>query len=443
MYGRDETPWERDQARSERIRRLREQRQGPLRRRRTLEPIVLLLWFAGVAALAGVLIILGFFAFAPRLMAWVEDNPGAIDHGIVQDFVQWHQPDALADLPASDTRQRVTVEIEQGATDEQIGTQLAESGLIRSELAFHWAVIQAGREGTLAFGVYDLSPTMRPSEIVATLRGIPFEVTTVTIREGLRLEQIVAVLAESELTMNLEEFATLVRQPPADLLNQFDFLNELPPGRSLEGYLYPNTYEFQTNAEPREVVSAMLNEFGARLTPEMRDGIVAQGLSIDEAVILASIVEREAVIEEERPLIAGVFVSRISDPENPQHGGLLNADPTLQYGLATVDFGASPVDQWGTIEWWPPLQVGGAEVVLPEELAGYQTYLVPGLPPTPIAAPRDTSLAAVAAPALDAGYLFFTAGCPNGVRDGSHYFAATLDQHEANNAQALSECAGQ
>jgi UPF0755 protein len=433
-----------------------------MRRRRRVEPLLLLAWLAATIALVGFLIVVGFNAlFAPRVMAWVEENPRAIEHGIVQDFVQWYRPEVLADEPASDQPRRITVTIEQGATDTSIGRELFELGLIRSEIAFQYAVIQAGREGTLPIGSYDLFPTMRPSQIVAALQGQPFgEVTNVTLVEGLRLEQVVAAFGQSEMTMNLEEFAALLQAPPADLLNQFTFLADLPAGRSLEGYILPETLEYEIsgeNATPRAVVVKLLDQFGQALTPEIQAGIAAQGLTLDEAVIIASLVEREAVIDEERPLIAAVYINRYLQPDNNETVGLLNADPTLQYGLATAELrpeghplladteGARlPVDEWGSVEnWWPPLQVAGGELVLPDFLRGFQTYAVPGLPPMPIAAPRADSLAAVATAPVGEGYLYFVAGCPGGTRDGSHYFARTLDEHNANVDVASQECVGQ
>lgn len=450
-----------EERRNARIRQLREQREGPMRRRRRVQPLLLVAWIAGSIALLVFLIVLGFNAFfAPRVMAWVEENPGAIEHGLVQDFVQWYRPEVLEDAPASDEQRRVTVQVESGATDTLIGQLLFEEGLISSQIAFQYAVITAGREGTLGAGTYDLSPRLRPSEIVAALQGVPFGPTTsVTLREGLRLEEIVAAFGESEMTTNLEEFAAILQAPPADLLNQFDFLNDLPAGRSLEGYIPPETLEYQmsgADAAPREVVERLLTEFGTKLTPEIRAAIAAKGLSIDEAVIIASIVEREAVIDEERPLIAAVYVNRYLNPDNGQTNGLLNADPTLQYGLTTgqlrpeghplladTEGAFLPVDDWGSADWWPQLQVGGGEVALEEYLLGFQTYTRPGLPPMPIAAPRIGSIEAVANAPLDNGYLYFVAGCPDGTRDGSHYFAATLDEHNANIARANEECAGQ
>jgi UPF0755 protein len=239
-------------------------------------------------------------------------------------------------------------------------------------------------------------------------------------------------------------------------LNQFDFLTDLPAGRSLEGYILPETLEYQLSgpdATPRAVVERLLGEFGAALTQEIRDGIANQGLTIDQAVIIASIVEREAVLDPERPQIAAVYINRFQNPDNGITNGLLNADPTLQYGLVTGEVlpeghplvadiqGAHlPVDGWGGVNWWPQLQVGGGDVALEEALLGFQTYTIPGLPPTPIAAPRIGSIAAVASAALDEGYLFFVAGCPGGNRDGSHYFSRTLPEHNAFIEQARNEC---
>ena len=460
MSRRPAPMWEYEERRNARIRELREQREGPVRRRRRIQPLLLVAWIAGSIALLAFLIVLGFNGFfAPRLMAWVEQNPGAIEHGLVEDFVQWYHPEALADVPASDEPRRITVTVDQGANDTSIGQQLFDQGLVGSELAFQYAVISAGREGTLAAGTYDLFPTMRPSEIVATLRGEPIgAVTQVTIREGLRLEQVVAEFAASQMTMNMEAFASLLQAPPPDLLNRYDFFADLPAGRSLEGYIPPETIEYEVDTDALTVAQSLLDQFEESLTDEILAGIQAKGLSLDEAVIIASIVEREAVIDEERPLIAAVYTNRYLQPENPQTVGLLNADPTLQYGLTTYEQrpvqhprlgedveGVLQVDEWGAVEWWPPLEVGGNEVGTdwPESLTGFQTYLNPGLPPTPIAAPRIGSLEAVATAPLDDGYLFFVAGCPDGTRDGSHYFAATLEEHNANIARSNEECAGQ
>ncbi len=433
-------PRDLEERRNSRIRKLREQREAPLRGRRRFQPVVLVAWFAAVAAIAAIVIFLGFLAFAPRLMAWVEANPGAIEHGVVRNFVEWYQPQDLSDAPKGSDGGRVTVTVPPGASDAQIGHLLFQKGVISSELAFQWAVLQAQRSGNLQAGVYDLSPSLKPSEIVAALRQEAGPEVTVTLREGWRLEQIVGYLAKTRLTMNIDEFARLVKDPPADLLAKYAFFKDLPVGRDLEGYIYPDTYRLDGNSSARVVLERFLDAFEAKLTPQITDGLAKQGITLDDAVKIASIVEREAVLDKERPLIAGVYINRLKHPDNGITNGVLNADPTLQYGLATQQHGSAKLSEWGSIDWWPPLPDAGGKIELSKALAGYQTYLRPGLPPTPIAAPRASSLAAVAAPKGD--YLFFVAGCPNGTRDGSHYFAATLPQHNANIAKAKQECAG-
>ena len=440
MSRRPDPTWNTDERRNARIRELRDQRGGPGRRRRRLQPLVLVAWFGGVTVLAGLLLFGGFVLLAPSLMTWVEEHPGTIDNGLVRDFVVWYQPDALADTPAGADGRRITITVEPGSTDGEIGELLLAEGLIRSQLAFQDAVRRAGREGSLQAGVYDLSPAMTPSQIVAALRQEAGEEITITIREGWRLEEIAAYLATTRLTLNVDEFAALAKSPPGDLIASYDFLASLPVGASLEGYLYPDTYRVDANDTARDLIDKLLGTFGLRLTAEIRAQIAATTLggspmTIHEAVILASIVEREAVLDDERPLIAGAYINRLNTP-----GWRLDADPTLQYGLATAEHASAAVSEWGSITWWAQLLSGGREVVLPDALIGYQTYTHDGLPPSPISAPRIASIAAVAAASTADGYYFFVAACPGGVRDGSHYFAQTLAQHNANIARANAEC---
>lgn len=437
MYDPSLTPAEQEQVRNARIRRLRAEREGSARRRQggPLQPVVLLGWIGGVIALTAIVLYLSVLALSPAIMAWVEERPTLIQNGLIVDFVNWYNPDAIADRPASDAYRRVSIEIPPGATDSFIGDLLVRRGLIHSKLAFHHQVFEANREGNLQAGRYDLSPTMRPSFIIGALRQEAGPEVTITILEGWRLEEVVAHLGTTDLTMNLDEFRQIVTLPPPDLLAAYPFLAELPAGRTLEGYLYPDTYRVFANATPRDIVDRLLTTFDQRVTQEIRDQLAARGLTIDYAVRLASIVEREAVLDEERALIAGVYTWRLQTA-----GWTLDADPTLQYGLATTEFGALPMSEWGSVRWWRPLPAGGAEIILPEALLPFQTYQVGGLPPAPIASPRIASLEAAVFPDVADGYFFFVAACPNGVRDGSHRFAQTLAQHEANIAQMTAEC---
>jgi UPF0755 protein len=437
MYDPSLTPAEQEQLRNARIRRLRSDRERSQRGRngRRFQPLVLLGWIGGVIALTVVVLYLAILALSPAIMSWIEARPTLIQNDLVVDFVNWYDPDAIADRPASETYERVSVEIPPGATDSFIGELLVERGLVHSELAFHYQVYQANREGDLHAGQYDLSPTFLPSFIIGALRQESGPEVSITILEGLRLEEVVAYLGTTDLTMDLEEFRTMVVTPPADVIAAYPWLTELPAGRTLEGYLYPDTYRVFANATARDVLDRLLATFDARVTQDIRDALAARGLTIDYAVRLGSIVEREAVLDTERPLIAGVYTQRLVTS-----GWTLDADPTLQWALATAEYGGLPTDQWGSVDWWQPLPAGGREVVLPEELLPYQSYLNGGLPPTPIASPRISSIQAAAFPDTSQGYFFFVAACPNGVADGSHRFAVTLAEHEANIAQAQAEC---
>ena len=268
---------------------------------------------------------------------------------------EWYQPSALADEPASEDGDRITVEVVAGVNDAEIGQLLFDKGLISSQLAFQLAVLEAGREGDLQAGVYDLSPALRPSEIVAALRQEAGEEVTVTIIEGWRLEADRRLPGHHQADdepggVRGAGQGAAARPDRAS----YDFLADLPAGRSLEGYLVPTRTGSTLNATARQVLEKLLGAFGNGLTAGDARPDRRQGLTLDQAVNLASIVEREAVLDEERPLIAGVYLNRLNHP-NAGTVGLLNADPTLQYGLATAEFGMQPVADWGAIEWWPQL----------------------------------------------------------------------------------------
>jgi hypothetical protein len=227
--------WDKNEQRNARIRELRDQRDAPMRRRRSFQPLTIVAWFAAVIGLLAVLIFVGLKALSPALFDWVVEHPGSIEHGIVRDFVEWYQPNALADVAKGEDGQRITIEVVAGANDSEIGQLLFDKGLISSQLAFQYAVLNAGRSGDLQAGVYDLSPSLRPSQIVAALKQEAGEEVTVTLIEGWRIEQVVGYLGTTKLTMNLEEFADLAQNPPRDLIAGVDFLAALPEGRSLEG----------------------------------------------------------------------------------------------------------------------------------------------------------------------------------------------------------------
>jgi UPF0755 protein len=236
----------------------------------------------------------------------------------------------------------------------------------------------------------------------------------ITLRfiDGWRLEEMANYLRQTQpARIDADEFQAIAqRQRPFDL-SRYDFLASLPPEATLEGYLFPDTYRVPLDADAAYLVDLFLTNFGNRVTPEMRQAFGAQGLSLREAVTLASIVHREAVVATERPLIAGVFLNRLHS------NTLLQADPTVQYAL-----NYQPEEQ----TWWKnPLFLEDLQIDSP-----YNTYLYMGLPPGPIASPGLDSLQAVANP-TQTDFFFFVANC-DGAVPGSHAFSVTYEEHLAN-----------
>jgi UPF0755 protein len=191
--------------------------------------------------------------------------------------------------------------------------------------------------------------------------------------------------------------------------SQFDFLADLPADKSLEGYLFPDTYRF-SGTNPTANVATMLTNFGNKYTPEMRQRTDEMGLNVEQVLTVASLVEREAQLPEERPTIADVYLSRW------EQGWRLDADPTVQYVLGT------------RADWWPKLSGDDLFVDSP-----YNMYQNDGIPPGAICNPGLASIQAVLFPE-DTEYMYFVA-----MNDGSgkHAFAATKEEQDANVATYL------
>jgi UPF0755 protein len=216
------------------------------------------------------------------------------------------------------------------------------------------------------------------------------------------------------------EFHAIASDPPEALLADYPWL-ELPEGASLEGYLYPATYDIGRKTTAESLVRDMLDTFYDRVGQERIDVPEARSLSFHEVLTLASIVEREAQLDEERATIAGVYQNRLNKKM------LLNADPTVIYGADTVELSEMGQAEWQSYVFWAPLGVPLAEVKLPKELAGYQTYQKRGLIPGPIVSPSVASIDAALEPDTESGYLYFVA-IPDG--NGAHDFSKTLKEHQ-------------
>lgn len=294
------------------------------------------------------------------------------------------------------------VRIPPGAGAKEIASLLYTRGLIRDPRFFILYTIYHGYDKGLLAGTYELSPGNSLPQLVEQLRrGAPGDVAF-TIPEGYTLKQIAAVLRQQGLIGSEEDFLEAAARGDYD----FPWMGELAPGPNrLEGFLFPDTYRVAYDTTPEEIIQKMLDRFTQVYSPEYRERARRMGLSTLEVVTLASLVEREAKLASERPLIAAVFLNRL------KKGWKLESCATIQYILGS-----------------PKENLTESDLQIPSP---YNTYLNYGLPPGPIAAPGRASIEAVLYPA-DVPYLFFVAK-----GDGSHYFSRTLAEHNA--AKKLAE----
>lgn len=326
---------------------------------------------------------------------------------------------AQLDRPFSVDNRPVRFVIEPGTPARVIGQNLLAAGLISDDLLFEAYVRVNGLANRLNAGTFELAPNMTLVEIVETLLDTAAASSMLTIPEGWRLEQIADYLTTTDIFVHTPQaLATYRQQTSTSDLSELDparylFLQERPAGVSLEGYLFPDTYQIPSTAPTAaDLLSRQLDNFAIRVVPLYEQAVAAgqTTLTLYQVLTLASIVEREAVVAEERPIIAAVYLNRLAA------GMALNADPTVQYAL-----GYQP----DSGQWWK------TPIFLEEYSAvdsPYNTYLYPGLPPGPICNPGLSSIAAVLQPA-DHNFLYFVA-LPDG--SGRHVFAQTFEEHQLN-----------
>jgi UPF0755 protein len=278
----------------------------------------------------------------------------------------------------------VTVTIPEGAGAGRVASELRQNGVILSGTWFRLLVKLTGTGKRLMPGEYDLRRGMSAEEALWILTHNTYVSTVrVVIPEGWRMEQIAERLEANGVTP-AEKFLALAR------------------GQKAEGYLFPSTYHLQKNMQPQEVINLLKSEFERQVRPLFSKGF-PEGLNEEKVLVIASIVEREAVEDSERPLIAAVYLNRhrIRMP--------LEADPTTQYAL-----GYGEAYGW----WKKALSYKDLKFKSP-----YNTYVVGGLPPGPICNPGRSSIKATLAPAnLDA--LYFVAD-----RKGKHIFNSSFKEH--------------
>ncbi len=291
------------------------------------------------------------------------------------------------------SQKTITITIPSGYSLTDIATLLEEKGIIKNATAFTQYVRNKNASNDLKAGTYDLSPSQSVPEIVSIITGGKIKYTLLTILPGQRLDQIKRTFINSgysEADVNAALNPAQYKNMPA--------LVDKPSGASLEGYLYPES--FQKTGTPTDIVRQSLEEMQKRLTPDIRNAIQTQGLSVHQGIILASMVEKEADRQADRNQIAQVFLSRL-------HNNMrLESDVTAFYGAALAG---------------KPLSVNFD--------SPFNTYLHNGLPAGPISNVTLSSLQAVANPAKT-DYLYFVAG-----DDGKVYFSRTKEEHEQNVAK--------
>src|SRR5512136_1131757 len=309
--------------------------------------------------------------------------------------------------PAGRDAAPVLFTIERGESLNAIANRLQSEKLIKDPDLFKRYLQYNGLDASIEAGDFELKQTMDIQQIAKTLQEGRIAELNVRIPQGKRLEEIADIVA-SQVPISSTEFLKLT-QDAGQWKSQFEFLNDVPAGASLEGYLFPDTYSVpRDKVTARDVLLTALRNFDKKVTPQMRTDLQAQGRTLYDAIRLASIVEREAGVEVERPTIAGVYFNRLND------GIALDADPTIQYALGQTR---------DPNTWWPQITQDDYQGVQ----SPYNTYLHPGLPPGPIANPALASIQAAIYPEKH-GYYFFRTSCNN---DGTHVFAKTLDEQIA------------
>jgi UPF0755 protein len=287
------------------------------------------------------------------------------------------------------------VEVTSGLGPKAIGTLLVEAGVVCDLTTWRLAVWRSGTATTLKAGEYRFTGAATPAAVVATIARGDVYLRSITFPEGLTIRQMAALYEASGFGASTD-FAAAAGD--TELVSAFD-----PVARDLEGYLFPDTYALPRRASARDLVRRMVGRFGSVLTPDLQAAAAEHGLSVREAVTLASLVEKETAAPDERRLVAAVYHNRLR-----QRIGL-QCDPTVIYALELRGrFNGNLTRTDLSVD------------------SPYNTYRYRGLPPGPIAAPGRRSLEAAVRPA-SVPYLYFVSR-----NDGSHAFASTLAEHNRN-----------
>ena len=374
--------------------------------------------FQTMIGLAALLVVLGgFIAIYNSLQSQSSETGGLLvtntpfpspagpEEIVLSLYLQRHIQDLNA--PAGSDATLVVFTILPGELPADIAPRLQNQGLIKDADLFLNLMKYLHVDTKIQAGEYVLRRTMKPPEVLDAIQHGIAKMIAVTIRPGWRAEEIADYLGTLGLqNYNRDEFLKLVK---AGNFN-YTFLKDRPKGASpsIEGFLFPETYNVPFDIPTATIITLMLDTFNSRVTDATRQKAAAQKLTIYEVVTLASIVEREAVAANERPIIASVMLNRIKKKM------FLQVDSTAQYAIGY---------QAATKQWWKsPVTI--------EELSAvkspYNTYLNAGLPPGPICDPSLASIVGSADPAQTEYLFYYSKG------DGTHAFAKTFEEHQQN-----------
>ena len=294
--------------------------------------------------------------------------------------------------------------IPKGANTSAIADLLKEQELIKDVKIFKLLSKFNGYDGMYQSGTHIVSKSLTYDEIMRVLTTKPVS-RQVTIPEGKTFKQIVDILYSKNIITDKEKFITVADTETFD----YEFLKNLPPrDYKLEGYLFPDTYEFDMNASEKEIIVRMLDNFKKKFKSEYSDRIkTLKGMTMDKIIILASIVEREAKDPDDRSVIAGVFYNRIASRDKTLRK--LQSCATIQYILLKTT---------GAVKE----RLLDADLQLNDQ---YNTYMYEGLPPGPICSPGEAAIRAALYPE-ETKFLYFVAK-----GDGSHKFSETYKEHQA------------
>ena len=287
------------------------------------------------------------------------------------------------------------VDIERGSGSRAIGQQLVDAGVVRDPITFRAALWRTGLARQLEAGEYRFASPMTPLAVVEKLARGETYVRLVTFPESLTIPEMAAIFEEQGWG---SAAAFVDAAHDASAVGQMD-----PDARDLEGYLFPETYALPRRTTAVRLVHLMVKRFEEIFTDDLRREAMIRGLTIRQAVTLASLIEKETARPEERPIVAAVYLNRL------KLGMVLQCDPTVIYALR----------QTGRYRG----NLTRADLTFDSP---YNTYRYPGLPPGPIAAPGLASLQAAVRPG-QVDYLYFVSR-----NDGSHVFARTLAEHNEN-----------